>query len=106
MSCRSGPVTRPRFNTELKIPTVSPMPCRLPSSTSRAELAGCDKTLEQPVAEGIRPLEEVEREYILAALRASGNNKSKTAAQLNIGIATLYRKLGEYEKQGWRRDGE
>ena len=58
------------------------------------------------VAEGIRPLEEVEREYILAALRASGNNKSKTAAQLNIGIATLYRKLGEYEKQGWRRDGE
>jgi transcriptional regulator with PAS, ATPase and Fis domain len=52
------------------------------------------------VAEGIRPLEEVEREYILAALRACGNNKSKTAAQLDIGIATLYRKLGEYEKQG------
>ena len=53
------------------------------------------------VAESVRPLEEVEREYILAALRATGNNKARTAAELNIGIATLYRKLNEYEKQGF-----
>ncbi|QWV94616.1 sigma-54-dependent Fis family transcriptional regulator [Geomonas oryzisoli] len=53
------------------------------------------------IVESVRPLEEVEREYILAALRATGNNKARTAAELNIGVATLYRKLAEYEKQGF-----
>jgi DNA-binding NtrC family response regulator len=41
----------------------------------------------------VRSLEEVEREYIIAALRANGGNRTKTAAQLRIGIATLHRKL-------------
>ncbi|NTW98572.1 MAG: sigma-54-dependent Fis family transcriptional regulator [Geobacteraceae bacterium] len=55
--------------------------------------------LPKPTVSGsIRPLEEVEREYIMAALRATGDNKARTAAELNIGIATLYRKLKEYEK--------
>lgn len=47
---------------------------------------------------GIRPLEEMEREYILAALDAMGDNRTRTASALNIGIATLYRKLNEYGK--------
>lgn len=47
---------------------------------------------------GIRPLEEMEREYILAALHAMGDNRTRTASALNIGIATLYRKLNEYGK--------
>ncbi|GFO64732.1 sigma-54-dependent Fis family transcriptional regulator [Geomonas paludis] len=53
------------------------------------------------IVESVRPLEEIEREYILAALRATGNNKARTAAELNIGVATLYRKLADYEKQGF-----
>ena len=57
--------------------------------------------LPKPSVTGsIRPLEEIEKEYILAALRATGDNKARTAAELGIGIATLYRKLNEYEKQG------
>jgi DNA-binding NtrC family response regulator len=44
----------------------------------------------------VRPLAEVERDYIAAALRASGGNRAKAAARLGIGAATLYRKL----KQG------
>jgi transcriptional regulator with PAS, ATPase and Fis domain len=40
-----------------------------------------------------RTLAEVEREYIAAALRASGGNRAKAAEQLGIGVATLYRKL-------------
>jgi two-component system, NtrC family, response regulator HydG len=45
----------------------------------------------------VRPLEEVEREYILSAVRANGGNKSQAAEQLRIGPATLYRKLKRYE---------
>ena len=44
-----------------------------------------------------RSLAEVEREYILAVLQACGGNKAKAAAHLDIGPATLYRKLKEYE---------
>jgi transcriptional regulator with PAS, ATPase and Fis domain len=45
----------------------------------------------------VRTLEEVEREYIRAALRANGGNRTKTAAQLRIGIATLHRKIRAYD---------
>jgi len=45
----------------------------------------------------VRPLAEVEREYILAVLRANNGNKVKASEQLDIGTATLYRKLKEYQ---------
>jgi transcriptional regulator with PAS, ATPase and Fis domain len=45
----------------------------------------------------VRPLEEVERDYILAAVRANDGNKARAAEQLAIGQATLYRKLRQYE---------
>jgi len=45
----------------------------------------------------VRPLEEIEREYILAVVRASDGNKAQAARQFGIGIATLYRKLKEHE---------
>jgi transcriptional regulator with PAS, ATPase and Fis domain len=45
----------------------------------------------------VRPLAEVERDYILAVLRATNGNKVKAAEQLDIGTATLYRKLKEYQ---------
>jgi two-component system response regulator HydG len=44
----------------------------------------------------VRFLEEVEREYILAALAHNGGNQTHTARQLGIGTATLYRKLKSY----------
>jgi DNA-binding NtrC family response regulator len=47
----------------------------------------------------VRTLAEVEREYILAALAENGGNRTKTAGMLGIGIATLHRKIKEYEKQ-------
>jgi two-component system response regulator HydG len=45
----------------------------------------------------VRPLEDVERDYILAVVRANQGNKAKAAEQLKVGIATLYRKLRKYE---------
>jgi DNA-binding NtrC family response regulator len=44
----------------------------------------------------VRPLEHVEKEYILSALALNGGNQTRTAEQLQIGSATLYRKLKSY----------
>jgi DNA-binding NtrC family response regulator len=51
----------------------------------------------------VRPLEEVEKEYILAALELNGGNQTHTADQLRIGSATLYRKLKSYGFIGKKR---
>jgi len=45
---------------------------------------------------GVRPLEEMEKDHILAALELNGGNQTHTAKQLKIGAATLYRKLKAY----------
>jgi two-component system, NtrC family, response regulator HydG len=49
-------------------------------------------TLVGPVKE----LAEVEKQYILAVLGRNGGNQTRTAQQLAIGSATLYRKLRSY----------
>jgi transcriptional regulator of acetoin/glycerol metabolism len=41
-------------------------------------------------------MEHAERTAILEALRRNGGNKARTAADLGIGRATLYRKLRTY----------
>ena len=53
----------------------------------------------------VRPLEDVERDYILAVLRANDGNKMRAAEQLKIGTATLYRKLKQYDEAGDDRPG-
>jgi transcriptional regulator with PAS, ATPase and Fis domain len=55
------------------------------------ELGAAPPTVQ--TADDVRTLAEVERDYIAAALRASGGNRAKAAEQLGIGAATLYRKL-------------
>jgi DNA-binding NtrC family response regulator len=52
----------------------------------------------QPVAMvgHVRPLGDVEKEYIVAALACNDGNQTRTAVQLRIGAATLYRKLKSY----------
>lgn len=44
----------------------------------------------------VRSLEEIEKEYILVSLERNGGNQTHTAQQLQIGSATLYRKLKSY----------
>lgn len=45
---------------------------------------------------GIRPLEAVEKDYILAILEAKGGNRKEASEALGIGLATLHRKLKAY----------
>jgi hypothetical protein len=47
-------------------------------------------------AGAVRALEDVEKDYILAALEVNAGNQTRTAEQLRIGSATLYRKLKSY----------
>jgi DNA-binding NtrC family response regulator len=48
------------------------------------------------VSGDVRPLADVERDYIRSVLRAVGGNRAQAAAKLGIGAATLYRKLKQY----------
>ena len=48
----------------------------------------------------VRPLADVEEEYILASLARNQGNQTRTAEQLRIGAATLYRKLKLYSAHG------
>jgi DNA-binding NtrC family response regulator len=76
---------------------------------SRVELEDLAEEIRQvfprPVATRgtVRPLNEVEKEYILAALELNHGNQTRTAEQLHIGSATLYRKLKSYGVTGGRR---
>ncbi|MGA2081651.1 MAG: sigma-54-dependent Fis family transcriptional regulator [Holophaga sp.] len=69
---------------------------------SRVELEDLPEEIRsacpRPVAtEGtVRPLDEIEKEYILASLTLNKGNQTATARQLRIGAATLYRKLKSY----------
>jgi DNA-binding NtrC family response regulator len=76
---------------------------------SRVELEDLPEEIRQafpnPVATTgtVRPLDEVEKEYILAALKLNGGNQTQTAEMLQIGSATLYRKLKSYGMVGSKR---
>jgi transcriptional regulator with PAS, ATPase and Fis domain len=56
----------------------------------------------RPAGGTVRPLDEIEKEYILAALQQNGGNQTHTALQLRIGAATLYRRLKAYGLIGRR----
>lgn len=61
-----------------------------------ASLRMAAATLHLPGA--VRPLRDVEREYIIAALHRNKGNRTLTAAQLGIGTRTLFRKLNQYDQ--------
>ena len=69
----------------------------LPIGTPGAVSAPTPKasTTDRP-APRVRPLAEVERDQIMAALRAADGNKSVAARMLGLDRKTLYRKLGQY----------
>jgi DNA-binding NtrC family response regulator len=55
------------------------------------------KAIPKPSLSGpVRTLDEIQKDYILAVLDVNGGNQTRTAEQLGIGSATLYRKLKSY----------
>ena len=68
----------------------------LPLSITQTYSEESNWVAAQPADTEPRPLEEIEKEAILAALDASGGNKSETARRLGINRKTLHKKLKSY----------
>lgn len=75
-------------------------------STTRVELEDLPEEVRMATAKPMvtngqaLPLEEVEKDHILATLALNDGNQTLTAKQLKIGAATLYRKLKRYGLTG------
>jgi DNA-binding NtrC family response regulator len=54
----------------------------------------------------VRALQEIEKDYILAVLDLNDGNQTRTATQLGIGTATLYRKLKIYHSDEAEGEGQ
>ncbi len=65
----------------------------LPQNTGTANIQAVEQKVQD---EFIVPLEEVEKQAILHALKITGGNKSETARQLGITRRTLHQKLKKY----------
>ena len=50
----------------------------------------------QSAPTAIKPLKDIERQYIIDVLQKFGGNKSKAASALKIDRVTLYNKIKEY----------
>jgi DNA-binding NtrC family response regulator len=72
------------------------------ASGNRIELEDLPEDVRQasPVANAttgvVRRLADIEKDYIVSALELNAGNQTRTAEQLGIGSATLYRKLKSY----------
>lgn len=68
----------------------------LPLNITQSYSEESNWTAPQPVNTENRPLDEIEKEAILATFEASGGNKSETARRLEISRKTLHKKLKSY----------
>jgi transcriptional regulator with PAS, ATPase and Fis domain len=71
------------------------------AGSTRIELGDLPEIVRQAVltpsiSGPLKPLDEIEKDYILAVLEHNEGNQTRTATQLGIGTATLYRKLKKY----------
>jgi DNA-binding NtrC family response regulator len=89
------------FSTPPIVPTASnpPHTSTFPRETERPSAAA-------PAPSVIVPLDELEKQAILSALRATNGNRTKTAEMLKISIRTLRNKLNEYRAQGETIEGD
>ncbi|WP_437813990.1 sigma 54-interacting transcriptional regulator [Sorangium sp. So ce1078] len=68
----------------------------LPEEVRAASLLPDAEPRARTPGERARTLGDVEKGHILSALARNGGNQTRTAAELGIGVSTLYRKLKEY----------
>ena len=70
------------------------LPLELRNDTLDSEIAASDQ--KKVDDNGLLPLADIERSYILRVLQARGGNKSATARILGISRSTLREKLNRY----------
>jgi two-component system, NtrC family, response regulator AtoC len=77
-------------------------PAAPPAPPDNGTTPDSDPTTPEPAetADSILPLDQLEKRAILAALKATAGNRTRTAELLNISIRTLRNKLQEYRADG------
>ncbi|MBN1309432.1 MAG: sigma-54-dependent Fis family transcriptional regulator [Chitinispirillaceae bacterium] len=68
----------------------------LPEFMIRNRLLLPEPSARVQATEEVRPLVEVEREYIIHALKATGNNYTEASKKLGISRSTLWRKIKDF----------
>ena len=76
--------------------TEKELPVTIAAAEEKNDVDQAQGAAEAAAAAGDRPLEEIEREAILAAVAAAGGNKSAAARRLGITRKTLHNKLKQY----------
>ena len=76
------------------------MPCTIAQRHSLVASVRCHRSLEI-ASEHVRPLRDVDREYILAARERNDGNWMLTAEQLEIGPARLFSKVETPRRRPW-----
>ncbi len=101
------------FSTPPMVPTSTPpsFPTSVPPIENRVTERSDSSASKignpaAPAAAPIIPLEEMEKQAILSALKATSGNRTKTAEMLKISIRTLRNKLNEYRAQGETIEGD
>ncbi|MCJ8502760.1 sigma 54-interacting transcriptional regulator [Desulfatitalea alkaliphila] len=76
--------------------TEKELPATIAAAEEKNDIDQAKGAAEATAAAVDRPLEEIEREAILAAVAAAGGNKSEAARRLGITRKTLHNKLKQY----------
>ncbi|HEU5081143.1 MAG TPA: sigma 54-interacting transcriptional regulator [Opitutaceae bacterium] len=77
-----------------------------PASTAIAEPIGSNESRHASAPAAVIPLDQLEKQAILAALRSTNGNRTRAAELLKISIRTLRNKLQEYRASGDFTDDE
>lgn len=79
------------------------LPAQAPEGIAGDSVVSTQQPAGKESAAAARPLEDLEREWILAALERHHGNREAAAAELGISVRKLYYRLSEY--QGRAADG-
>ncbi|HET9793205.1 MAG TPA: sigma-54 dependent transcriptional regulator [Thermoanaerobaculia bacterium] len=76
----------------------------LPDDVLRPAASAAPGRPDAPPVAAVRPMAEIERDAIFAALRQTHGRRGEAARLLDIGLRTLQRKLKEYRAEGAARE--
>ena len=96
----------PFSNPPMPVPAASADPGAVNESTAHPFEEHPKAPTPTHSPEAIVPLDELEKQAILSALRNTGGNRTKTAELLKISIRTLRNKLNEYRASGYTIEGD
>ncbi len=98
------PITAQHLPYDVRTPHPQTGPARAADPTVLSLIPASNQP-PVPQAGGTKTLSDVEMEYILQVYAKNNYNKQVTAAELGIGLKTLYNKLHKYEEELRHRAG-